>query len=275
MTESRPYNPDTASGEGTSGLPQWVDIHCHCLPGLDDGPQTMAEALALCRALAAEACTTVIATPHQLGRYEGLNGPHRVREAVSELNATLLEQDVPLAVVSGAEVRVDERIPAMFDAGRLMTLADGGRYLLVELPHEVFIDLRPLLVQLGDRDVSPIVSHPDRNAFLVNRPEAVRPWLEDGAFFQVTAASLCGDYGPDVEQAAWHYLSTGIADLVATDAHDLKGHRPRMSDAYQRITQRLGHAVANRVCITNPAAVLTGGDIVSARCRTSRRVVPC
>jgi protein-tyrosine phosphatase len=240
-----------------------MDIHCHCLPGLDDGPGTMADAVALCRALVADGCTTAIATPHQLGRYEGLNPASRIREAVQSLNAALLEADVPLAVAPGADVRLDERIPALLDEGRVLTLADGGRYLLVELPHEVFIDLAPLLVQLAERDVTAVVSHPERNAFLVGRPEAARPWVEKGALLQVTAASLCGDFGPAVEEAAWHYLATGMAALVATDAHDLLERPPRMSQAFGLIAERLGHGLACRVCIASPAAVLTRVDVTS------------
>lgn len=256
---------DGVSGRGVerSRPTQWTDIHCHCLPGLDDGPGTMADAVALCRALVADGCTAAIATPHQLGRYEGLNPPSRVRGAVHDLNAALLEADVPLAVVPGADVRVDERIPALLDEGQVLTLADGGRCLLVELPHEVFIDLAPLLVQLAERGITAVVSHPERNAFLVHRPDAARPWVEKGALLQVTAASLCGDFGPAVEKAVWHYLATGMAALVATDAHDLVERPPRMSQAFGLIAERLGHAVACRVCIANPAAVLRGADVAS------------
>ena len=253
----------SGGGVGRSRPTQWMDIHCHCLPGLDDGPGTMADAVALCRALVADGCTTAIATPHQLGRYEGLNPPSRIRRAVHDLNAALLEADVPLAVAPGADVRVDERIPALLDEGQVLTLADGGRYLLVELPHEVFIDLAALLVQLADRSVTAVVSHPERNAFLVSRPEAARPWVEKGALLQVTAGSLCGDFGPAVEKAAWYYLTTGMAALVATDTHDLLERPPRMSQAFGLIAERLGHGLARRVCIASPAAVLTGVDVAS------------
>jgi len=265
MKRSGANNADGAKGGDAewSRPTQWVDIHCHCLPGLDDGPGTMAEAVALCRALVADGCTTAVATPHQLGRYEGLTPASRIRWAVHDLNAALLDADVPLAVVAGADVRLDERIPALLDAGRILTLADSGRYILVELPDEVFIDLSPLLVQLAERDVTAVVSHPERNAFLVRRLDAARPWAEKGALFQITAASLCGDFGPEIERAAWYWLEQGTAALVATDAHDLRDRRPRMSQAFGLIAERLGHGVARWTCITNPAAVLAGTDVAS------------
>ena len=88
---------------------QCVDIHCHCLPNLDDGPATMLESLGLCRALVDEGITTVIATPHQLGRFSECNEAAQVREAVSILNSELNRNNIDLDVKAGADVRVDDR----------------------------------------------------------------------------------------------------------------------------------------------------------------------
>lgn len=241
-----------------------MDVHCHCLPGLDDGPATVAEAMALCRALAEDGITAVIATPHELGRHEGNGQAAEIRRAVSRLNAALAAEGVPLNVLPGADVRLDERIPALLAAGRLLTLADRGKYLLVELPQEVLIDLRPLIEELALRRVKVIVSHPERHMVLVRQLHAVVPWLEAGAVLQVTAASLLGEFGSAAGRAAWYWLSIGAAALVATDAHDTVGRGPRMSDAIDAIVQRLGHVAAKRVCIDNPLRVLQGEEL-SAR----------
>src|SRR5256885_16502448 len=93
------------------GVKRIVDVHCHCLPGLDDGPKDLAGAMDLCWALANDGITDVIATPHQLGRYDGRNAPTIVRSAVVELNSKLREAGVPLQVYPGGDVRVDERLP--------------------------------------------------------------------------------------------------------------------------------------------------------------------
>src|ERR1700723_1863897 len=94
------------------GVAQSVDIHCHVLPGMDDGPPTPADSVELCRALVRDGITTVIATPHQLGRYEGQNSAADVRTAVSKLQLALAELKVPLHVVPGGDVRVDHRLDA-------------------------------------------------------------------------------------------------------------------------------------------------------------------
>jgi protein-tyrosine phosphatase len=240
---------------------QFVDLHCHCLPELDDGPQNMIQALALARALAADGIHNIIATPHQLGRYEGRNSPGRIRRAVTFMNAELISHDLHLRIVPGADVRVDERIPALLKDNQLMTLADGGKYLLLELPHEIYLDLSRLLEELHDLNITAIISHPERNSYLLRHPHVVRPWLERGALLQVTAASLLGAYGPAIERAAWHFLEANLADLVATDAHNLAFRPPKMTEAFTAIAQRLNHPLARRVCIENPCRVLAGEQV--------------
>ena len=108
----------------------FVDIHCHCLPGLDDGPKNMLESLALCRGLVDDGITVVIATPHQLGQYDGYNEPAKVRESVLQLNKELENNKINLTVMPGGDVRIDERISDFIDSDKIHTLADGKKYIL-------------------------------------------------------------------------------------------------------------------------------------------------
>src|SRR5688572_7333069 len=117
-----------------------VDIHCHCLPGLDDGPASMADAVALCRALVQDGVTTVVATPHLLGRFCEPGRASKIRQRVAELQAALLAEQIPLLIHPGADVRIDERLPQLLDAGEALTLADASRWVLLELPHEQWVD---------------------------------------------------------------------------------------------------------------------------------------
>jgi protein-tyrosine phosphatase len=223
----------------------------------------MEEALALCRALVDDGITTVVATPHQLGRFDERNHGDAIRPAVKTLNEELAGAGMPLHILPGADVRVDERIPAFLESGRILTLCDGGRYILLELPYGAFIDISPLLRHLLSRGVTPVISHPERSASLLKRPAAVRSWMAQGALLQVTASSLLGDFGPTPELAAWGWVGTGTASFVATDSHDTTGRRPRLSEAIDAITERLGHEVAYRACIANPLSVLNGERIAS------------
>ena len=241
---------------------KFTDIHCHCLPGLDDGPTTMAESLALCRRLVAEGIATVVATPHQLGRFEGYNEPVRVREAVRSLNEELTKNSIALKVVPGGEVRVDGRVCQLLEADKILTLADGGKYILLELPHQVFIDIEPLLAELASAGIHSVISPAERNAPLATQHKVLLSWLEHSTHLQVTASSLVGDFGLALQRTAWGFLTSGWATLVATDSHDTNVRKPRMRAAFRRIGKKLGEDIAHLVCIENPSRVVNGQHIV-------------
>jgi len=244
-------------------LQPFTDIHCHCLPGLDDGPKTMAEAIALCRMLFEEGIATVVATPHQLGYFDGCNEAVKVRDAVYGLNNTLRSEGIPLKVLPGGEVRVDERICRLLDADKILTLADGGRYVLLEFPPFVLIDIEPLLIELTSMGLQAIISHPERNQPLLMQPHMLSRWLEFSAHLQITASSLLGDFGPEAHKAAWNFLSSGWAMIVATDSHDINVITPRIKAAFRCISAKLGKDLARLVCIENPSRVINGQDIVT------------
>lgn len=249
-------------------VPESVDIHCHCLPDIDDGPRTLGDALSLCRALVDDGITTAIATPHQLGRYDergGRNSARAIRAAVASLQTVLAAEKIPLSIRPGADVRLDERIPKLLEDDEILTLADGRRYLLLEFPKDVFLDPTRLLRALKSRGICGIISHPERQDFLTARPQLVRPWVEEGAMLQVTAGSLSGEFGAAAERAAWDWLNLGWIELVASDAHGTSRRPPRMSVAINLIAQQLGEAEALRCCIQNPLRVLQGEPVGAHR----------
>ena len=242
---------------------KFTDIHCHCLPGLDDGPATMAEALVLCRMLYEEGFTTVVATPHQLGRFEHSNDATKVKGAVRSLNNEIKNNRISLKVVPGGEVRVDERICQLLKIDKILTLADGDKYILLELPFQIFIDIEPLLIELASMGIQSVISHAERIAPLVARPEMVRKWLECSTHLQITAASLVGDFGPEVQKVALSFIESGKATLVATDSHNTNLRRPRMRAAYELISTRFGEDLAKLVCVENPSRIVNGQNILS------------
>ena len=241
----------------------FVDIHCHCLAAFDDGPSTISEAVELCKALVEDNIVTVIATPHQLGRFEGLNEAQNVRAAVVKLNKILENKGVSIRVFPGGEVRVDERICQLLKADKILTLADRGRYILLELPDQVFIDIEPMIQELVSMGIQPIISHVERMTSLKKRSNILSKWLEQCATLQITASSLLGRFGLEAERSAWNLLVSGWARIVATDSHGICFRRPEMKAAYELITNKLGKGLANQVCIENPLRVIKGEDITS------------
>lgn len=250
-----------------------VDIHCHVLPGVDDGPATIDVALALCRALCEDGITAVMATPHQLGRYDRRNAGPAVREAVSALRGRLEAEGVPLDVYAGADVRVDERILTLVGSGDVLTLADSG-FMLLELPHDTYIDPLPLVRLLGSRGVRSVITHPERQEYVRTHAEVIGPWLQAGALLQVTAGSLAGAFGGRAKQSAWDWVNQGRIAFVATDAHDTTRRPPCMTRAIELLEERAGAEVARRLCIDNPLRVLEAGLRRGATTAPAQRPAP-
>jgi len=245
------------------GAAESVDVHCHCLAGLDDGPATRDEALRLCRGLVADGVTTAVAAVHQLGCYDGANDPDTVRRAVTDLNAALIAEAIPLLVAPGAEIRLDERIPSLLDRDGVLGLGRSGRYVLIEMPRRAFIDPLPLFDVLLAYGRVPLIAHPERCDALWRAPSRALEWVEAGAVLQITATSLAGQLGRPIEALAWSWLMTGAPAVVASDAHDVELRPPRMAAAIERVAGRLGEPAARCLCIENPLRVLDGHDCVA------------
>ncbi len=262
----------SARQQTDASSPGFVDIHCHCLPGLDDGPESMTQSVALCAALADDGIGIIVATPHQLGRFEARTPAPAVRTAVDNLNQRLAEEAIDVLVLPGGEVRLDERIGELVAADKVVTLADRRRHILIELPSDVFIDLGPLLPQLRAQGMEVVLAHPERNRELIRYLEVVEGWLDDGMSLQVTAASLVGSFGRRVQSTAWDMVRAGWATLVATDAHDTGLNGPCMTTAFELLAAALGMDAARQLCIENPLRIVRATKVPSAYSLGKREV---
>src|SRR4051812_33059734 len=148
------------------GIEESVDLHCHILPGIDDGPTSLDEAILLARAMVRDGFTTVVATPHQMGRYDGMNQPQEIRARVRDLQSVLDQLRIPLTLAAGAEVRVDERLAQFARDDRVLTLGDTRKYMLLELPWNVPIGHDPIMRELTDAGVLVVLAHGERYGHL-------------------------------------------------------------------------------------------------------------
>jgi len=265
-----PWLPAQQRRLAAFGIGQCVDIHCHILPALDDGPRDMSQAVALCAALAEDGITTVMATPHQLGRYDRLNSAAVIGEEIEALVAVLEAEQIPLNVLPGGDVRIDERLAKLLDAGEIISLANQEKHLLLELPHELLVDPTDTIIMLCQRGLQPILTHPERHPYLAGKDDLLSDWVDRGAVIQLTAGSLLGEFGPQASSQAWRILQRGLASLVATDSHDVVRRPPRLSRALAMLTGELGAETARSLCIDNPLRVFQGEVIASPRTLSSK-----
>jgi protein-tyrosine phosphatase len=241
----------------------FTDIHCHCLPAIDDGPATMEQSLELCNALVRDRVKTVIATAHQLGQYDKTNTAAKIREKVKMLNGQLEKNDIAITVRAGADVRIDERICQMIEDDEIVTIADNKKYILLEQATDVLIDIEPLLSQLSSMGIKGIISHPERHLFLMSHPQMLFRWKEESVCLQITAGSLLGRFGAVAQRGAWQILSSGGCVIVASDSHNTSSRAPCMRAAYELIRSKLGERPANIACIENPQRITEGKEVLN------------
>ena len=159
----------------------FTDIHCHILPGLDDGASSWEESLAMAEMAVADGIATIIATPHQLGN-NAKNSGKTIRATSGEFQRLLEQRRVPLQVLPGADVRIEPDLLRKIRTGEVLTLADRRRHVLLELPHEIYVPLDRLLDELKAAGVVGILSIPNAIAVCSTSPAFCGPWSSGAAF---------------------------------------------------------------------------------------------
>lgn len=249
-----------------------TDIHCHLLPGLDDGSSSWAETLAMARMAVADGIRTVIATPHQLGHYSQNRGDC-IRQATRRLADCLRDHEVPLRVLPGADVRIEPEMVPRIHRGEVLSLADRGKHVLLELPHELYFQLQPVLNQLQESGLHGILSHPERNQGLLARPHTIPRLVADGCLMQITAGSIVGTFGPASRQLSQWMLHRGLVHFVASDGHGAKMRRPLLRRAWVQVAKLVGRETCVDLFCRNPRAVAEGRDVAAGkRPARSRRI---
>ncbi len=241
-----------------------VDIHCHLVPGIDDGAKNWDETLAMARMAVADGIRTIVVTPHQLGAYAE-NAGQTIRDRTRELQQFLNQHQVPLSVLPGADVRIEAGMLCKLRSGDVLTLADRRQHVLLELPHEMYMPLEHLLAELKAARLVGILSHPERNLGILSEPRVVAPLVDRGCLMQITAGSLLGAFGPQVQRFSDWLVTEGLVHFVSTDAHGPKNRRPLLRQAFERVAQLAGRDMAIQLCSVNPAAVAEGNQVAAGR----------
>ncbi len=225
-----------------------LDLHCHILPGVDDGPTTLDEALALARFCVADGITHITATPH-CHKYLRFLRP-QILPAVQRFNDALHNADVPLTVLPGSEIQLTDATAYRRDceAGLFCHLGDGPDYTLLELPwdHRQYpADAGQVVTWLRDRGMTAIVAHPERQSYFRDVPGRLQALVDAGAILQLTVDSFLGNFGPIAETEADRILRTYPQVVLATDAHNTGDRCSGLSAGYAMVRERYGAERAN------------------------------
>ncbi len=230
-----------------------VDIHSHILPEVDDGPKTWDVCLAMCRMAAADGITHQVATPHANDRY------HYDRPYLQGLVAHLQELagDAPkLSLGCDFHLSYDNLQDVLANPERYAI--EGSHYMLVELSnYSVPQQTTDCFLKLGDRGITAVITHPERNPILRESPQRVLEWAEQGCVIQVTASALTGFWGERVRRAAHWLFEHDAVHVLATDAHDTEKRVPILSAARDAAADLCGEDVADALVEGNPMAIIS------------------
>jgi len=232
-----------------------IDLHCHLLPGIDDGPANLGETLAMAQLHVKAGVELVAATPHVA--WDMPNEAATIEQRLADVRVALAAAEIPLQVERGAEIDVHEATRRSDEQVRALALG-GGPWLLIEAPLRPGVALMPTVRALLDRGHRVLIAHPERSPLLQRDPEALHALVHAGAATQITAASFAGHFGRTVRDYAEQMLEAGLVHSVASDAHDTSRRPPGIAEplaaaGLAELTPLLAHEV--------PAAILAGDPL--------------
>ena len=239
-----------------------IDLHTHILPYFDDGARSPAEAVAMARLAAGDGISHLVGTPHIIS----LIGLERRQNALPlstrDLQRQLDSEGIPVTIIPGAEVHMADALVDAVKSGSPFTIGGKGRHVLLEPPFGPLPRQAPDLVKrLAKRGITAIIAHPERCAGIREDPRLMEQLAEAGALAQITADSLLLDPRDPSRITAELLLKHGLAQFIASDAHDPLDRPPQLSRAFAAAVALLGDEPARRLVLDNPRLVIEGGKV--------------
>lgn len=234
-----------------------VDLHCHILFGLDDGPKLLEDSLAMAEDAIADGITHVVATPHCSSQFLfDFAAVQAKREALAE------KLHGRLKLATGCDFHLNHENLLAIRKHPEPFCINQKDYLLVEF-NEFSIPpaMDQTLHELQLAGLRPIITHPERNPILRSQPDRLLHWVRLGCFAQITAGSLSGVFGPGAKEDAWNWLTRGLIHFVSSDAHNTARRPLKLRFAYDSIAQQLGEETARALLIENPLAAFNGDPL--------------
>ena len=231
-----------------------IDIHCHILPGLDDGPESFEMSCQMAEMAVSEGITHIIATPHSSLDHAFI--PNLVKQRRDELQKLF---EGRLVLGTGCDFHLSfENLQDIQSSPERFTL-NQKNYLLVEFADfSIPPALDQSLHELQLAGLQPIITHPERNPLIRAQPERLFRWLRQGCYVQITAQSLSGRFGRAAQEVAEEWLDAGAVHFLASDAHNLTSRPLKLKEAFDEVAKQRGEELARALLIENPRAVFEG-----------------
>lgn len=237
-----------------------IDLHCHVLWGIDDGPKSLDESVGLCRALIAKGITGIVSTPHYIPDTKFMAPSECVREKAGELQRVLADEALQLKIYTGMELFITPELPDLLKSGTVLSLNDT-KYILVEMStNSVSNYMDDVLFKLQLDGHIPVFAHPERYHRSMDI-ERIQSLISKGALMQVNTGSIIGKHGKEVRQFADKLLKAGAVHFIATDSHRNADRFISVAGIRRILIDIVGHENTERILFTNPQRLINNMDI--------------
>ncbi|QWF70049.1 capsular biosynthesis protein [Methylomonas paludis] len=220
-----------------------IDLHCHLLPGIDDGPKNLDDSLKMAAYAVEQGITQAVVTPHiHPGTYD--NDINNIQTVFSSFKQAVNANNINLKLSMAAEVRLCSELPIMISQNRIPFLGmwQNKKVLLLEFPHDhIPLGAEKLVIWLLQKGIMPMIAHPERNLSVLAKKEKILPFINAGCLLQITASSVTGLFGEASKNTALWLIANKYATLMATDAHNLHKRIPTMLAASEIVEQAFGN----------------------------------
>ncbi|MQS88865.1 tyrosine-protein phosphatase [Companilactobacillus mishanensis] len=214
-----------------------IDLHCHILPGVDDGAADLSTALELAKVAVDQGIGHILLTPHHMDR-QYLNHKQELLNKVARFQTCIDEAQIPLTIFCGQEVHINGELIHAIETDDVLFMDEANRYLLLELPHsDIPTYASNLIFELVSRQIIPVIAHPERNVIIQKNPEKLYELVSQGCLTQITAGSYLGIFGQEVERLTGKIIQANLGTVFSSDAHNFQGRRFLMKDAFDKLNQ--------------------------------------
>lgn len=237
------------------------DLHNHLLPSIDDGPDDMEETLEIVKISSNQGVKFILATPHKKDVNE-LHSINHIRDLADKTNELASARGYEAKIKLGMENHLDTALVGDIQNGCALTMNEG-KYILVEMPWEdIEIDVVSILTDIQDIGLTPVIAHPERMKMFINNYEFLHELVDQGALMQLTASSLYGKFGKEIEVFSHEILSDGLCHIIASDTHMARGQRePDLIKGFEFASKIVGPEDAFKLVSDNPRELLNINDI--------------
>lgn len=223
-----------------------IDLHCHILPGIDDGARNWDESVAMARLAVNEGITHILATPHHMNR-SWINPKQVVIPLVNELQDRLDAEEIPLTIFPGQEVRLHGEIMRSINENEVCFIDEDNQYVLIEFPTpEVPAYAERLFYEMQTQQITPIIVHPERNHAILKDPNILYDFASRGVLAQLTAASYLGAFGKEIERVSHQMIEANLVHFLASDAHNMTNRKFHMQEAFEKLVKEFGENKAQQ-----------------------------